>query len=64
MLLFSRFLGSDLGRMSYPILHPQLFQQFQKPLHRSGGFDADHHWTFQGRIKLTYCIPFLDKFFP
>ena len=46
MLLLPGFGRPDLRRMSYPALDPQLFQQFQKPLHGSGGFDAHHHRTF------------------
>ena len=47
--------------MSYPILDTQLFQQFQKPLHRPGGFAAHDRSTFQSCIKLAYCIPFVSK---
>src|SRR6202158_4782850 len=61
MLLLSRFLRSDLRRMSYPTLDTHLFQQFQEPLHRAGGFDSHQHWTFQGCVKRSYCIPFVAK---
>jgi hypothetical protein len=61
VLLLPRFLRSDLRRMSYPTLDAQLVQQLQEPLHRAGGFDAYHHWTFQGCVKLPHGIPFVAK---
>jgi hypothetical protein len=62
MFLFPGLGRTDLGRMSYPALDPQFFQQFQKPLHGSGCFDAHHHGTFQGSAKLSYLIPFVEQF--
>src|SRR5271157_6475568 len=61
MLLFPGLGRSDLGRMTYPTLDAQLVQQFQKLLHRPGGFDAHHHRTFQGRVKLSYGTSFMAK---
>jgi hypothetical protein len=46
---------------NYPTFDSQLFQHFQEPLHRSGGFDAHHHRTFQGRVKLSHRISFVAK---
>jgi hypothetical protein len=48
--------------MTHPALDPQLFQQFQEPLHRPGSFDA-HHRTLQSRVKFSYCIPFVGNGF-
>ena len=61
MFLFPGFGRTNLGRMSHPTFDAQLFQQFQEPLHRTGGFDAYHYRTFQGRAKLSYGISFMAK---
>ena len=37
--------------------------QLQEPLHSASGFDAYYHWTFQGCIKCSNCIPFVGKCF-
>jgi hypothetical protein len=61
MFLFAGLGGTDLGRMPHSALDAQLFQQLQEPLHRAAGFHADHHWTFQRGVKLSYRIPLVPK---
>jgi len=47
MFLFAGFrranLGANLGWMGDPAFNPQFVHQVQKPMHRSGGFDAHQH---------------------
>jgi hypothetical protein len=42
---------SNLRWVSYPELDAQLSQQFQEPLRRSCGFNADDHSPFQASVK-------------
>jgi len=45
-----RIIGCDFVGFS------QLVHQIQKPLHRSGGFDADKHRARKLRIKLAHFL--------
>jgi hypothetical protein len=61
MLLLARFACPDLRRMPDHALHAHFLHQLQKPLHRTGGFDAHPHRTWQPGIKLAYLITFVRK---
>ncbi len=61
MFLFPGLGRTDLGGMTYPAFHAQLFQKFQEPLHSPGGFDAHHHRRFQSRVELSHGISFVAQ---
>jgi hypothetical protein len=53
MFLFSWFGRSNLGRMTHQTLDSQFFHEVQKPLHRSGGFDAHTNRSRKAAIELS-----------
>jgi hypothetical protein len=41
--------------------HAQFFHQLEKPLHRTRGFDAHHHRTWQPGVKPAYFIVLVSQ---
>ena len=54
MLLFARLCSADLLGMADAAFDPQLFHQFQEPLHRASRFDPYQNQTRQCGIKLPH----------
>jgi hypothetical protein len=61
VLLFAWFGCTNLGRMTDLACDPQLVQQFQKPVHRSGGCDPHQNLAGECRIKLPHFITIVLK---
>src|SRR5271170_3094126 len=61
MLLSAGFGGSNRCRMTYLAVDPQFFHQEQKPLHRSGRFDAYSYRTGKRGIKLPHAFAFVRQ---
>jgi hypothetical protein len=61
MFLFARFRPANLGGMANPAFNPQFVHQFQKPMHRSGSFDAHQHRARKLGIKLPHCVAFVHQ---
>jgi hypothetical protein len=61
MLLSAGFGGSNRRWMTNLTVDPQLFHQLQKPLHRSGRFDAYSYRTGKSRIKLPHALAFVRQ---
>jgi hypothetical protein len=52
---------SNRRRMTHLTVDPQFFHQVQKPLHRSGRFDAYTHRTWKRGIKLPHAVAFVRQ---
>src|SRR5277367_4674134 len=61
MLLSAGFGGSNRRRMTDLTVDSQFFHQEQKPLHRSGRFDAYSYWTGKRGIKLPHAFAFVRQ---
>src|ERR1700691_4305585 len=61
MLLSAGFGCSNRRRMTNLTVDSQFFHQEQKPLHRSGRFDAYSHRTGKSRIKLPHAFAFVRQ---
>jgi hypothetical protein len=61
MFLFAGFRRANLGWMADPAFNPQFVHQVQKPMHRSGGFDAHQHRARKLRIKLPHVVAFVHQ---
>src|SRR5271155_5135685 len=61
MFLPARFGRSNRRWMTNLTVDSELFHQVQKPLHRSGRFDAYAHRTWQRGIKLPHAVAFVRE---
>jgi hypothetical protein len=63
MLLFARLGGADLRRMTHLAVDPQVFHQFQKPVHRPGSFHPHQNLAGECGIKLPHFVAIVLQFF-
>src|ERR1700688_2387961 len=61
MFLLSRFRGANLRWMADLTFDSQLSRQVQKPVHRSGRFQAHAHRARKFRIKLPHAVTFVEQ---
>jgi hypothetical protein len=61
VFLLSRLSGANLCRMADHTFDSQLSRQVQKPLHRSGRFNAHAHWVWKFGIKLPHTVAFVQQ---
>ena len=52
---------ANRGGMADSTFDSQLLHEIQKPMHRSGGFDAYQHWARQLGIKLPHFVAFVPQ---
>ena len=61
VFLFARLRGANLGGVPDLAFDAQLFQQVQKPPHRSNRFDAHQHRARKFGIKLPHLVAFVHQ---
>src|SRR5215468_11296166 len=61
MFLLAGLRRSNGGRMTDSAFNSQFVHQVQKPIHRSGGFDAYQHRAWKPGIKLPHVAAFVHQ---
>jgi hypothetical protein len=56
VLLLADLRFAYFRRMTHLVLDPQLLQQFQKPMHRSAGFDPHQNLAGECGIKPSHFV--------